>query len=168
MHDAGDRMIEQRVAVGIGAYDRVGCNRAAAAALIDDDDRLAQFLGDLVGGDARGDVDTAAGRKRHVHLDRARREIRLGTRRRRENASDADHPQRDKALHQFPHGFHILRWGSAHGRQPRALLVTATIAGASAQASRSGGWLACCSAECHSYCVAIFRVRLQSAANKTG
>ena len=27
-------MIEQRVAVGIGAYDRVGCNRAAAAALI--------------------------------------------------------------------------------------------------------------------------------------
>ncbi len=61
------------VAVGRGAREIDEAKRAGGAALVDDDHGLAQRLAHLVLQRARHDVGVAARRKRHDHVDRARR-----------------------------------------------------------------------------------------------
>ena len=63
------RRDEQRMAVGLGLRREIGADVAAGAGLLLDDDRLAPFRLQLVGGDARQHVVDAAGRERHDELD---------------------------------------------------------------------------------------------------
>jgi len=70
-------MIEQGIAVGIGFDDGVGCDRAAGAALVLNDDLLAKLLAKPLCGNARGDVDAATGGKRHNQLQWMRRKVGL-------------------------------------------------------------------------------------------
>ena len=61
------------VAVGIGAHRPGRAGGAAGAGDVLHDDLLAERARHVVGGDARGDVGRAAGRKRHDQRDRAGR-----------------------------------------------------------------------------------------------
>jgi hypothetical protein len=63
------------VTVGRGAREPADADRAAGAADILDDHRLAERRAHLVGQDARGDVGRSAWRERHDQRDRSRREI---------------------------------------------------------------------------------------------
>ena len=62
-HHARHGMIEQGVAVGRRARDRVHAEHASGAALIFDHHLLAEHVGQLLRGGARGEVDAAAGRQ---------------------------------------------------------------------------------------------------------
>ena len=79
-----------RVAVGRGAREAADADRAAGAADILDNHRLAERSAHLVGHDARGDVGRSARRERHDQRDRARGKI-VGMRgRKKRNASKPD------------------------------------------------------------------------------
>jgi hypothetical protein len=68
-HHARNGMIEQRITVGGGAYDRVDAKRASRSALILDHHLLAEHVGQLLGGGASGEVDAAACGERDDQLD---------------------------------------------------------------------------------------------------
>ena len=63
----------QRVAVGRGARGGERCDDAAAAALVLDDDRLAEHLAQPLGDGARDEIDAAARLHRRDDLDRLAR-----------------------------------------------------------------------------------------------
>jgi hypothetical protein len=69
------RRCEERVAVGIGLRDDFRTNIAARSGVIFNDDRLVPFARQPLGDNARHDVGSAAGGKRHHDLDDARRVI---------------------------------------------------------------------------------------------
>jgi len=64
------RAHDEGVAIGIGLRDRIGCNVAARAGLVLDNELLAEFLRDLGGDDPRQNVGGAAGCERNHQLDR--------------------------------------------------------------------------------------------------
>jgi hypothetical protein len=66
-HRAGDQ--KQRVAVGGRAHDRLDANIGAAARSVLDDERLPQMVRKPLAGQARQDVERAAGRHRHHDAD---------------------------------------------------------------------------------------------------
>ncbi len=69
-HHPGDRVIEQGIAVGCRAHDRIDADGAARAALVLDHHLLPQHVGKLLCGRARGEVDAAARSQRDDQLDR--------------------------------------------------------------------------------------------------
>ena len=73
-----DRRHAERVAVRRRARDLGGADRAAAAGLVVDDQRLAERPVDLLGDDAGDDVGGAAGRERNDQPHRLGRIARLG------------------------------------------------------------------------------------------
>ena len=70
MHDAGRRMIEQRVSVRLGLHHGIGGDGAAGAALVLDENLLAQHAAERLRHHPRGGIDPAAGGKRNDELDR--------------------------------------------------------------------------------------------------
>ena len=93
-HHAGDGVIEQRVAVGRGAHDRVDADGAAGAALVLHHHLLAEHVGELLRGHARGEIDAAAGRQRNDELDRPRRIAVLRRRRMRRERECGEQSER--------------------------------------------------------------------------
>src|SRR6185436_19067767 len=85
------RQHQERVAVGLAARDRFGGERAGKTGLGLDYDRLAETLLELVGEDARDDVDVAARREALHHPDQA---VGIILRRRRRDKSEPQEKRR--------------------------------------------------------------------------
>src|SRR5262249_45737166 len=79
VHDGGDDLPgghdAERVAVLVGARDRLVAERAGGAGPVLDHHRLAEPLLQRLGDDAADDVGAAAGPERHDHLDRPLRPV---------------------------------------------------------------------------------------------
>jgi hypothetical protein len=85
----------------VARASRANADRAAGAADILDDHRLAERRAHFVGHDARGDVGRSARRKRHDQRDRARGKI-VGAR--RHQWRDQGQRDEDKRSNEFSHG----------------------------------------------------------------
>jgi hypothetical protein len=90
MHDAGGRMIEQRVSVRLCFHHGVGRDGAAGAALVLHEDLLAEHAAERLRYHARGRVDPAARGKRNDELDRPRWKFGLRAAGRREQRDGGD------------------------------------------------------------------------------
>ncbi|MEZ0048628.1 hypothetical protein ABIA42_007507 [Bradyrhizobium sp. USDA 327] len=85
---------EQRVAIGCRLREGLARDHAAGAGLVLDDEGLAELFLELVGDDACGAVDIAAGGIGHDQLDVARRPL-LARRRPRQHRSDGSYGNPD-------------------------------------------------------------------------
>ncbi|MHC2720714.1 hypothetical protein ACVMGE_003201 [Bradyrhizobium diazoefficiens] len=85
---------EQRIAVGRRFRESLARDHAAGAGLVLDDEGLTELFLELVGDDARGAVDIAAGRIGHDQLDAARRPL-LGRCGPRQHRRDSGYGNRD-------------------------------------------------------------------------
>ena len=90
---------DKRVSVRLGARDGLRARRAAGAAAVLDDDRLAKLFGEFGGEEPRRDVGEGAGRERHDDADGAVRPAGLRERRAREEGREPGEQQRAAVNH---------------------------------------------------------------------
>ena len=127
---------QQGGAVGRGAGDDVAADHAARAGLVLDDDGGAQHLAQLVGDDARGDVDVPARRIGRHDLDRLVES--LGQGRSRPESEAEKGPENRYQAHELPP---VYDW-----EEPRRTSIAAQRADARAArvaASQSAGGRCC-------------------------